>query len=282
MFEQMAQLQSGKRKPRLRADSCSTEACAGDFPSRIPPVEGERPVMVSPEQIAALERSVTPVRLSTYVAAAGGDVRRGRELYIWDRDLSAAFFRDLAILEVALRNAMNDRLTERWGDDWYANPEVPLDDRSTRQLNAAWNRITGDPTPGKLIAQCMFGFWRGLLDKGDHVGKPPRRSRCDYEVLWRGVLDRAFPGGRVQARKDGTRWARDYARAVVSRVNDLRNRIAHHEPLVNGFPLTGQNQRLSAEDAHADCLRLAAMLDRDLTAFLANTTDVRRLLDHRP
>lgn len=237
---------------------------------------------LSAQQIAALDCSITPTRMGTYLSAAAGDADRARELYLWDRDLAVAFLADLAILEVALRNAMSARLEAKWGPEWYKNPEMPLDDRSMNTLSAAWGRITGDKTPGKLVAQCMFGFWRGLLDKGDHAGKPPRRVRCDYEELWRGVLDKAFPGGRVQAKKDGKRWNREYALAVVSRVNELRNRVAHHEPLIYGLPLPGQQKRVTAQEAHEDTMKLAAMLDRDLYSFLHDRSQVPNLLARKP
>lgn len=232
--------------------------------------------------VAALDRSITPTRMGTYISAAAGGPDRARELYLWDRDLSVAFLGDLSILEVALRNAMSEQLEAKWGVDWYENTAMPLDDRSMNTLSTAWGRVKEPKTPGKLVAQCMFGFWRGLLDKGDHAGKPPRRVRCDYEVLWRGVLDKAFPGGRAQALADHQRWNREYALAVVSRVNELRNRVAHHEPLVNGMPLPGQQTRLSAQEAHEDTLRLAAMLDRDLRAFLVARSQVPVLLGSRP
>lgn len=237
---------------------------------------------LSTAQVAALDRSITPTRMSTYLAAASNDEELARRLYLWDRKLSVAFLADLAILEVALRNAMSAQLEAEWGSEWYKNLDLPLDERSANALNAAWNQI-GDPkTQGKLVAQCMFGFWRGLLDKGDHIGKHPRRVRCNYEVLWRGVLDKAFPGGRAEARAEGKRWNREYALAVVSRIKDLRNRVAHHEPLVNGFPLTGQQARSTAEEAYDDIVRLAAMLDRDLKSLLQATSQVSAELANRP
>lgn len=232
--------------------------------------------------LTALDRSIAPARMGTYLTAASGDADRARELYLWDRDLAVAFLADLAILEVAMRNAMSSRLEARWGTNWYENADMPLDDRSMNALSTAWGRIRDPKTQGKLVAQCMFGFWRGLLDKGDHAGKAPRRVRCDYEVLWRGVLDKAFPGGRAQAKVDGQRWNREFALAIVMRVNELRNRVAHHEPLVNGMPLPGQQTRLSAREAHEDTLRLAAMLDRDLHAFLLARSQVPVLLGNRP
>lgn len=232
--------------------------------------------------ITALDRSITPTRMSTYLSEADGDADRARELYLWDRDLAVAFLADLAILEVALRNAMSAQLEAKWGSVWYENPDMPLDDRSMNTLHAAWTRVPEPKTAGKLVAQCMFGFWRGLLDKGDHAGKTPRRVRCDYEVLWRGVLDKAFLGGRAQAKADNQRWNREYALSVVSRVNELRNRVAHHEPLVRGFPLPGQATRITAQEAHDDTLRLAAMLDRDLHSFLLSRSQVPDLLRKRP
>lgn len=232
--------------------------------------------------LAALDRSITPTRMTTYVNAAAGDSARARDLYLWDRELAVGFLRDLAFLEVALRNAMSAQLEAKWGRSWYENNNMPLDDRSMSTLNQARSRITGTKTSGKLVAQCMFGFWRGLLDKGDHAGRAPRRVRCDYEVLWRGVLDKAFPGGRAQAKNDGQRWNREYALAAVTRVNELRNRVAHHEPLVNGMPLPGQRTRLTAQEAHDDTMRLAAMLDRDLHAFLSAQSTVAALLAGRP
>lgn len=232
--------------------------------------------------VTALDRSITPTRMGPYLSAAAGDPDRARNLYLWDRDVAVAFLGDLAILEVALRNAMHAQLEAKWGEEWYKNHDMPLDDRSMSTLNVAWKRIKGPKSPGRLVAQCMFGFWRGLLDKGDHAGKDPRRVRCDYEVLWRGVLDKAFPGGRVQARADGKRWNREYALAVVSRVNELRNRVAHHEPLVNGFPLPGQQARLSAQAAHEDTMRLAALLDRDLHSLIQSRSQVPALLTNKP
>lgn len=238
--------------------------------------------MASQHQIA-LDKSITPIRMSTCLNAANGDRDKARELYLWDRDLAVAFLADLAILEVALRNAMAQQLEIKWGHDWYSNLALPLDDRTLKALNLAWKQIK-DPqkTSGKLIAQCTFGFWRRLLDKGDYYGIEPRRVRCDYEILWRGVLDKAFPGGRQQARKDQRRWNREYALSIVGRVNDLRNRVAHHEPLINGIPLNGQKVRVSAQQLHEDTMRLAAMLDRDLHSFLAARSKVPAVLKNRP
>ncbi len=115
--------------------------------------------------------------MGTYLSAAsGGDPDRARELYLWDRDLSVAFLGDLAILEVALRDAMSAQLEAKWGGvDWYENTAMPLDDRSMNTLSTAWGgRVKEPKTPGRLVAQCMFGFWRGgSSTRATTPAKPP-------------------------------------------------------------------------------------------------------------
>lgn len=238
---------------------------------------------------AALERAISPDRLGTYRAAAavtGCDIL---DLYIWDRDLAAAILADVAILEVALRNAMHTALTGHFGtDEWYTL-DVGLDDRSRGDLATAWNRLAKPlRTPGRVVARLMFGFWVGLLDAGGYSGREPQAFRCDYEQLFRSVLYQAFPGGRPEARLASSAFTREWVHGTVSVVYNLRNRAAHHEPLVAGFPLNGQRDhhgnviRGSAADGLAACMRLARMIDRDLASWLAGNSAVPALLANRP
>jgi hypothetical protein len=243
------------------------------------------------EQEAALDRAISTDRYASYLKTAAGSRPLARRLYVWDRDLSVAVLADLAIVEVGLRNAMHDALSTTWGPRWYEDPAVILDDRCRSQLSKAWSclpsGVKSDPqqpdVPGRLVAQCMFGFWVNLLDAGDHVGKPPRRVRADYETLWRQALSKAFPGGRPEARRDpSARFNRAWTHGIAKNVNVLRNRVAHHEPLHNGFPLPGQSSRMSASDAHQTYLKLTRMIDRNLAAWIANDSKVPGLIASRP
>ena len=96
------------------------------------------------------------------------------------------------------------------------------------------------------------------------------------------MLHKAFPGGRSQAMADGERWCREYALGVVTRVNELRNRVAHHELLINGMPLNGQAQRRSACEMNEDVPRLAPLLDRALRSYLEKSSAVPRVMKGRP
>lgn len=259
---------------------------------------------------ADLDKGISPARFSTFQAAASGDVNRARELYVWNRDLSVAFLADIAILEVALRNAMSDVATAAWGPQWYSNQTAALDDRSAGQLNRAWNYLPksikkrpNDPdVPGRLIAHCMFGFWTNLLDAGDYFGREPRKVRTNYENLWT-VFKDAFPGGRLEARAqrkiienvaprpyeeiiqnklNETVFTRSWVHSICKNVNELRNRVAHHEPVINGIPLNGQQQRMTPAEAHEQCRMLARIIDRRLAAWLDKNTNVPALLSGRP
>lgn len=208
-----------------------------------------------------------------------------------------AFLADIAILEVALRNSMHEAAAAVWGSHWYASINVPLDDRTSNNLNRAWghlhasvrNRPDDPDVPGRLIAQCMFGFWTNLLDAGSYVGKEPRRYEVDYEALWLQAFKSAFPGGRAEARAQRhttsasvPNFTREWTHSVCKTVNELRNRVAHHEPIINGFPLNGQRARKSAAEGHDVCMTLARMIDRDLGKWLSMNSTVPGMLASRP
>ncbi|WP_242537383.1 hypothetical protein [Streptomyces albidoflavus] len=71
-------------------------------------------------------------------------------------------------------------------------------------------------------------------------------------------------------------------------MRSLRNRAAHHEPLLDGLPLTGQTdrrgrpRRLSLPDAHQEVLRLVEYVDKDVAAWLARSSRVPQALSVRP
>lgn len=75
---------------------------------------------------AGLARGISIARFETFLNAAGQSEAVARDLYVWNRDLSIAFLADIAILEVALRNAMHDAASAAWGDHWYSDTNVRL------------------------------------------------------------------------------------------------------------------------------------------------------------
>ena len=145
-------------------------------------------------------------------------------------------------------------LEQNGTEDWYM-AGLQFDDRTQYQIREAWNHLTPhqrkNHTHGHLIASLTFGFWRNLLEDGGTIHtKWPDQRRADYENdLWRKGLDKTFSNGRQYARAVEERWTRKYALDIVKTVHALRNRVAHHEPLVNGIPLPGENRRIALENA---------------------------------
>ncbi|WP_232807276.1 hypothetical protein [Geodermatophilus chilensis] len=97
----------------------------------------------------------------------------------------------------------------------------------------------------------MFGFWRYLS------------SAAHEKTLWVPALHHAFPSGTDRAA---------HVDGPVGRLHDLRNRVAHHEPLLT----TDVAGRLS------DLTGVAARLDPRLGQHLLATSTVSNLLATRP
>lgn len=216
------------------------------------------------------------------------------ELYLWNVRLSAAFAEVIALAEVILRNAMAEQLAGAYSATWYARDEL-FDDRTINGFRGTWRSITmptdvqtGKPASktlhsvpaGKMVAESNFGCWVNLLDKGGTRGDGPFKRNVDYDsTLWRKALHRAFPnsGGR-----------RTTVFTTASHVRSLRNRVAHHEPLIAGIPLHGQNdrrgrtRRLALPDAHAEVLRLIEFIDKSVATWLGQNSRVPQILAARP
>lgn len=170
----------------------------------------------TPTKIANLETSHSPERLAPYFALAGGDKEKGLKLYAWNSALSQALYTPLQGLEITLRNAIGNRLRSTYGPAWYElNPgpplHYPLPDMLLKARTELGRRgIVADH--GRVVAELNWGFWTGILAKR-------------YEQLWRSDLRHVFQSAGPLTRN-----------AVFLPLDDLRrlrNRIAHHEPILN-------------------------------------------------
>ncbi|HET8684200.1 MAG TPA: hypothetical protein VFM54_20350 [Micromonosporaceae bacterium] len=147
---------------------------------------------MTPAELAMIERRLSAERLSAYRTAVGDDLERAIYLYEWNRDLTSALGATLGDIEVVVRNAMHEQLT-RWSASkhgqpwWYLDPNAVLTDRAREDITKARDRATYDgkpETPGRVVAELGFGFWRYLL------------ARRYERVLWLPCLRHAFPGLR--------------------------------------------------------------------------------------
>lgn len=101
--------------------------------------------------------------------------------------------------------------------DWFHTLAYELTDGSVADIEKAKDRITRRQTavtPGRIVAELNLGFWRYLL------GERYARS------LWN-------PGGLTGLRGAfGSISDRRTIDLSVTRMYELRNRVAHHEPII--------------------------------------------------
>jgi hypothetical protein len=183
--------------------------------------ESQEFAALTPATITAVESALSQPRLTPYLAGHGNREYALR-LYLWNGRLSKAFLFPLGICEIATRNAINSALSVAYSPDWVLAPPFQLNQFSAQSHARALDRLNRfaakrnlpAPGPNDLIAALTFDFWSNLF-------------RDDYDYVWpANVLATAFPNLPAgMGRKDIQRRAAE--------VNDLRNRIAHHEPIHN-------------------------------------------------
>ncbi|MEP9369984.1 hypothetical protein [Xanthobacter sp. VNH20] len=214
--------------------------------------------------IDALETSLSPERMATYVQRAGGDRGRAVQLYTWNTAVSAAFYGPLQGLEVALRNAMHRELARKYGDDWYDNPAAGLDAGTESRVAAARSDLFRDgyrDDPPHIVAALSFGFWVALLGPG---GRQRTGGKANYDMtIWRASAHRAFPNVRLS--RKATHTPLDFLRT-------FRNRIAHHEPILD--------RHLAAD--YASLLQVVGWISGETKTWIEHHSRVPALLAQPP
>jgi hypothetical protein len=183
-------------------------------------------------------QALSHARLSSYRSFFNAaDDAEALGLYQWNDDLSAVLFRTISLVEVVLRNQFHHALSLRYGvmgaygsKDWYCH--VALDPRSQskivgithyKQRHQMLPRVPG-PSPDDVVSGLTFGFWPHLLDL--------KKDLHHQAVDWGPILVDVLRGHR---QRQATYWAkpkhRDALFARLDLCNELRSRIAHHEPI---------------------------------------------------
>jgi hypothetical protein len=172
---------------------------------------------------------LSPERMRPYLDACHGDERAAIELYEWNLRASGIVYEALHVVEIVLRNAIHEELS-KWHVEaghtgsWLDNPSHYLDSKAAADIAQAIRRASKrrHTSQGHVVAELSFGFWRFLLTK--------RYA----DNLWRLAIRHAFPNLKPAQRH--------LAEAPVTRLLELRNRIAHLEPI---------HQRDLSRDHHA-------------------------------
>ncbi|UIF87919.1 hypothetical protein [Cupriavidus sp. UYPR2.512] len=208
---------------------------------------------LSDEELAAVAVLLSSERLSTFERLAGSN-RGAIALHQEMLRLGASLMAVTALIEIALRNAVCDRLTEHFGTaDWLRSP--PQTFRWEDELKGKIAQAEGSAQKvayAKLsqeqkrqLDQRAFrngappaGLSHERVSKARHsaIGVPmgqvvaqltmyfwKRLFSTDYEhALWRPALKHVFPDKSVTRANVATQ---------LEAIYQTRNRIAHHEPV---------------------------------------------------
>ncbi|ELI5735536.1 Abi family protein [Vibrio fluvialis] len=191
--------------------------------------------------------------------------------YQWNESVSHAFFKVITLIEISMRNKMHFALSQHYHAEpkkivnnfkvnnwvyvnyntlgsarscnWYnaqKNGKSVLSKKSLSKVHSVThNQRNGSywmgartPSPDDVVSSLTFGFWSSLVDK------------CK-DIEWDILLKDIFPKHRVT---NSNQWTSDIERKKLSYrldlVRDVRNRIAHHEPIWKLGNLLSENPPL--------------------------------------
>lgn len=172
------------------------------------------------------ERVISPKRMERYLIAMNGDTRKAMTLYRCNLHLSQEMFTIVSCFEIALRNAIDRRLVPMLGNDWLRDSVLPGGifssdirlDETKRIISKSYTRLkrNGKYSHPKLIAEMEFGVWKYMYS--------PLQFRLTGQCLLKVFPNKPKSSSLVQ-------YNNSYIYNELDKVNSLRNRIAHHEPI---------------------------------------------------
>lgn len=194
-------------------------------------------ILFRPELI---DKIITVGRLDSYKAVfSPNDDLELVGAYLWNSQVSAAFYPLFGAAEIALRNSIDFALTSYLGRWWWKTqpvvlkyktfPHAPPDDvvklranmqkATSKVKREKWDRYqsTSAPTHAEVIAKTEFSTWELILSnefKGNSLIWPKLLGSV-FKGSWNGMAPNQFLS---------------HVRDTVGNVRQYRNRLFHHEP----------------------------------------------------
>ena len=177
----------------------------------------------------------------------------------WHHRLSAELFLIVGFVEIAVRSAvhtaMSDWSLQKFGStNWFEYVEKRWEDRARRELATARDRIATkgiECSADEMVRELNFGFWRYML-------------AVRYQTIFWPIICRRMVG--VPPGSERHLFRR------IGRIHDLRNRIAHHEPIFG--------RRLDLD--HRDCLLVLGAICPVTAQWVESQSRVPEVLAARP
>jgi len=189
--------------------------------------------------------------------------------YIFNVQISESFYPVIAALEVSLRNRLYNAVAKLKGDKWLLeeiNNKNVLSENEHNILLEACKKLQTTKhnlSTGSLIAELTFGFWVNLCKKSY------KNSLWDKQ----GFFDDVFPDFDnyfYSPTLDKTK----VIFPVLKEVLRLRNRIFHHEIIINN--------RNSIENCYEQTKKVLYSLSKDYAEMFENTFRFEDIIKQKP
>jgi len=161
-------------------------------------------------------------RMNRYLHACGGSTKRAMTLYRKNLKLSQELFTIISCFEIALRNKINNECCNNFGNDWLrdaASNGGAFNNVNCQATSSIINQVVRNLRPyshNKVVAELGFGFWRYMY------------APHQFNAMGRCLL-RIFPSKPRSSA--AMQYNSTYVFNQLADINEIRNRIAHHEPI---------------------------------------------------
>jgi len=167
--------------------------------------------------------------------------------------LSKKYYIPLSILEVTLRNAINQHFEKFYGAGWLLNEASFLQKDHLSKIFDAKQKIKSRKETllkEKLIAELSFGFWVNLF-------------KSSYDSQMRiANLKQIFTN---LPSKDVKLINRNELFQIINHIRNFRNRIFHHEKIVN---------KIEFQNIGTEIDEILGYLHKDILAFSKRVNNV--------
>lgn len=227
--------------------------------------------------------SISSERLEAYRLSPNDTIENLVQIYLHNIELAEALYPALALLEVTLRNRLNNAINRNIMQDWLIKEAdtqnillqdeydliVKASQKLTRPVYKNGQPVKMPLTNGKLIAELNFGFWVYLCD-----------SKYNPAIWMKKpiIFDEVFPNyDSFIAKKNPTSKRHKRINKVFSKLKPilkLRNRVFHHEPVFN--------HPAGLNNCYADIEELLLYMSIESSEFLMNISKFQEYWNKSP
>lgn len=168
------------------------------------------------------ENVMTSARMNRYLLACNGNSRKAMTLYRKNLQLTQELFTVISCFEVALRNAIDNKIAYKLGNNWLRSAaatggvfDTPKCRLTRENINDAIGKLH-NYSHYKLVAELGFGFWRFMF------------AQNQFNSTGR-ILLTVFPSKPIST--PAIQYNNTYIFNQLANLNNIRNRMAHHEPI---------------------------------------------------